>query len=51
MELDDKGIATGETKEEKKQRKQFIIDFYGEWIASKKPISLFKNIRNGLRKK
>ena len=27
-------IATGITKEDKKQRKQFIIDFYGKWILS-----------------
>jgi len=34
MELDKNGIATGGTKEDKKQRKQFIIDFYGEWIIA-----------------
>ena len=34
MELDKNGIATGDTKEDKKQRKQFIIDFYGEWIIA-----------------
>ena len=34
MELDKDGIATGNTKEDKKQRKQFIIDFYGEWIIA-----------------
>ena len=33
MKLDKKGIATGETTEDKKQRKQFIIEFYGKWIA------------------
>jgi hypothetical protein len=34
MELDSNGIATGGTKEDKKQRKQFIIDFYGKWIIA-----------------
>ena len=34
LELDTNGIATGNTKEDKKQRKQFIVDFYGKWIAS-----------------
>jgi hypothetical protein len=33
MELDDKGIATGSSKEDKKQRKQIIVGFYGKWIA------------------
>jgi len=32
MELDNYGIAIGDTKEDKKQRKQFIIDFYAKWI-------------------
>ena len=34
MDLDKSGIATGNTKEDKKQRKQFIVDFYGKWIAA-----------------
>ena len=34
MEYDKNGIATGNTKEDKKQRKQFIIDFYGKWIIA-----------------
>ena len=34
MELDKNGIAVGNTKEDRKQRKQFIIDFYGEWIVA-----------------
>jgi len=34
MELNRKGIATSNTKEDKKQRKQFIIDFYGKWIIA-----------------
>ena len=33
MEFDKNGIALGDTTEEKKQRKQFIIDFYSQWIA------------------
>ena len=32
MELDQNGIAIGDTKEDKKQRKQFIVDFYVKWI-------------------
>ena len=31
MELDINGIALGETKEDKKQRKRFIMDFYKQW--------------------
>jgi hypothetical protein len=34
MELDRNGIATGNTKEDKIQRKQFIVDFYGKWIIA-----------------
>jgi hypothetical protein len=34
MEFDKKGIALGDAKEDKKQRKQFIIDFYGKWIIA-----------------
>ena len=34
MKLDENGIAVGDTKEDKKQRKQFIIDFYGKWIIA-----------------
>jgi len=34
MELDKCGISIGDTKEDKKQRKQFIIDFYGKWIIA-----------------
>jgi len=34
MELDRNGIASGQTKVDKKQRKQFIIDFYGKWIIA-----------------
>ena len=30
MDLDEIGIAVGNTKEDKKQRKQFIVDFYGK---------------------
>jgi hypothetical protein len=31
MELDKNGIATGDTTEDKKQRKRFIMDFYKIW--------------------
>jgi len=31
MELDKKGIAIGNTTEDKKQRKRFIMDFYKMW--------------------
>ena len=34
MELDINGIATGNNKEDRKQRKQFIVDFYGKWIVA-----------------
>ncbi|MCL2328132.1 MAG: hypothetical protein FWC39_06410 [Bacteroidetes bacterium] len=34
LELDHNGVAIGNTKEDKKQRKQFIVDFYGKWIAA-----------------
>jgi len=34
MGLDINGIATGNNKEDKKQRKQFIVDFYGKWIVA-----------------
>jgi len=31
MELDKNGIATGDTTEDKKQRKRFIMNFYKMW--------------------
>ena len=34
LDLDKNDIATGDTKEDKKQRKQFIVDFYGKWIIA-----------------
>jgi len=34
MELDKNGIATGDTTEDKKQRKRFIIDFYRTWESA-----------------
>jgi len=34
MKLDENGIALGDTKEDKRQRKQFIINFYGKWIIA-----------------
>jgi len=46
MELDKSGIATGETKEDKKQRKQFIIDFYGKWIAVNTTKQIFNKSLN-----
>jgi hypothetical protein len=33
MQLDTNGIATGDTKEDKKQRKEYISAFYSQWIA------------------
>jgi hypothetical protein len=49
MNLEEQGIPTGDTKEEKKQRKQFIKDFYKLWeiINPKKQVfnrSLKENI-------
>ena len=43
MDLDKIGIATGDTKEDKKQRKQFIVDFYGKWIAENPTKRLYNN--------
>jgi len=34
MELDRTGIAIGDTKEDCKQRKRFIMDFYKKWEAA-----------------
>jgi len=34
MEFDNRGIALGGTKEDKKQRKLFIVNFYGKWIIA-----------------
>jgi len=34
MELDKKGIATGNTQEDYKSRKKFINSFYAQWIAA-----------------
>ncbi|MDR0873240.1 MAG: hypothetical protein LBN27_07230 [Prevotellaceae bacterium] len=34
MELEKQNIPTGDTKEDKKKRKQYIIDFYGKWVAA-----------------
>ena len=41
MELDKNGIATGGTKEDKKQRKQFIVDFYSKWIVASPTKQIF----------
>ena len=46
MELDNSGIATGDTKEDKQQRKQFIINFYGKWIVAN-PTKRIYNISLG----
>ena len=43
MDLDEIGIATGDTKEDKKQRKQFIVDFYGKWIVANPEKRLYNN--------
>ena len=34
MEMDKKGIALGNTPEDMKNRKKFIIDFYTNWIIA-----------------
>jgi hypothetical protein len=34
MELDNKGIALGNTQEDYKSRRKFISDFYAQWIMS-----------------
>ena len=44
MELDKNDIAIGDTKEDKKQRKQFIVDFYGKWIISNPEKRLYNNM-------
>ena len=41
MELDKKGIATGDTTEDKKQRKRFITDFYKMWEAENPQKQIF----------
>ena len=46
MELDKSGIATGVTKEDKKQRKQFIVDFYGQWISVNTTKQIFNKSLN-----
>jgi hypothetical protein len=33
MKLEIINISAGDSKDDKKQRKQFIVDFYGKWIA------------------
>jgi len=43
MEIDFNSIATGDTKEDKKQRKKFIIDFYGKWIVANPLKRLYNN--------
>ncbi|MDR2962840.1 MAG: hypothetical protein LBU90_04285 [Bacteroidales bacterium] len=46
MELDKNGIALGDTKEDKKQRKQFIVDFYGKWIIANPEKRLYNKSLN-----
>jgi len=46
MELDTERIPTGDTIEEKKQRKQFIVDFYGQWIAINTTKQIFNKSLN-----
>ena len=43
MDLDENGIAKGNTKEDKKQRKQFVVDFYGKWIIANPTKRLYNN--------
>jgi hypothetical protein len=52
MDLDRNGIATGDTTEDKKQRKRFIMDFYKKWETANpqkqvfnKSLKEFINIR------
>jgi len=53
MELDKNGIATGDTKEDCKQRKRFIMDFYKMWETANpqkqvfnKSLKDFVNVRH-----
>jgi sulfatase maturation enzyme AslB (radical SAM superfamily) len=43
MEFDNNGIAIGSTTDDKKQRKQFIIEFYGQWIKANPEKRLYNN--------
>jgi len=46
MELDTNGIALGDTKEDKKQRKLFIKDFYRYWEANNPTKKVFNKSLN-----
>ena len=46
MELDPNGIAIGDTTEDKKQRKQFIKDFYKIWEAENPQKQIFNKSLN-----
>jgi len=46
MDLNIERIPTGDTTEDKKQRKQFIVDFYGQWIAVNTTKQIFNKSLN-----
>jgi hypothetical protein len=46
MNLNIEQIPTGDTTEEKKQRKQFILDFYAQWIAINTTKQIFNKSLN-----
>lgn len=46
MELDQNGIAKGDTKEDKKQRKRFITDFYRKWETENQQKQVFNKSLN-----
>ena len=46
MDLDRNGISTGDTNEDKKQRKQFIKDFYRLWEIKNPSKKIFNKSLN-----
>jgi len=46
MDLNIENIPTGDTTEEKKKRKQFIVDFYSQWIAVNTTKQIFNKSLN-----
>jgi hypothetical protein len=46
MDLSIERIPAGDTTEEKKQRKQFIVDFYSQWIAVNTTKQIFNKSLN-----
>jgi len=46
MDLNIERIPTGNSTEEKKQRKQFIVDFFGQWIAINTTKQIFNKSLN-----